>query len=473
MQHARRKFLRHGAGGLVLASTIASLGACASGSLRPTPAKFRRTGKPGPGYGALKRMKDQDGREILALPEEFSYVTFGRTGEPASDGTTTPRSHDGMACFGMAGGLVRLIRNHEVTNPAGNPALAVQGSPSTRYDALAGGGCMTLDFDTKAMRLVRDFVSLNGTLMNCSGGLAHRDSGWITCEESVRGTAEGYAKPHGYAFFVGRDWDRARPAEPLRAMGRFAHEAAVATADGIVYETEDAGANSGFYRFLPDDVTDLARGGVLQMLAVTTRSNYDTRTGQAVGTSLPVDWVKIDRPDPQLAAADGCFAQGFAKGGARFARLEGIHRGADGSVYFLSTSGGNAFRGQLWQYIPSSRGGELVLRFESVGGVDPESPDNLIVTPSGAILFCEDDNLPDNKDQHGLAGDIVNVNRLVGLGPDGRPFEFAVNTFSRSEFAGACFSPDGEVLFVNLQGGSAIGSGMTCAITGPWERGAL
>jgi secreted PhoX family phosphatase len=65
------------------------------------------------------------------------------------------------------------------------------------------------------------------------------------------------------------------------------------------------------------------------------------------------------------------------------------------------------------------------------------------------------------------------VNRLIGLGPKGEPFEFAVNVFSDSEFAGACFSHDGEILFVNIQGGDSAGSGMTIAIWGPWERGPL
>jgi uncharacterized protein len=46
---------------------------------------------------------------------------------------------------------------------------------------------------------------------------------------------------------------------------------------------------------------------------------------------------------------------------------------------------------------------------------------------------------------------------------------------SDSEFAGATFSPGGDVLFVNIQGnGSTVpGRGMTCAISGPWHRGAL
>lgn len=469
MARHRREFLRR-AGGLVLASTLASLQACANPARRDPAAPNMRRARTGRGsYEALRRVRDQDGREILALPEGFEYVTFGRTGEPTTDGMATPRSHDGMACFALAGGRVRLIRNHEVANRPGDSTAAVGGDPATRYDPLAGAGCMTLDFDPGTMRLTRDFVSLNGTHINCAGGLAYRDAGWLTCEETVAGPAEGFARPHGYIFFVGCDWERARPAEPLNAMGRFVHEAAVAMADGVVYETEDA-VDSGFYRFLPNDPADLARGGILQMLAVTGRPGYDTRLGQTVGTPLPVEWVSIDRPDPQ-APGDACFGQGFAKGGARFSRLEGIHRGEDGGVYFISTTGGEPGYGQLWHYAPGSR--ELVLRFEAPNGAVLDSPDNLCVTPSGAILFCEDDGNRNDNDRHPLAPDLVNVNRLVGLTGEGRTFDFAVNIFSRSELAGACFSPDGTILFVNIQGNATPGSGMTCAIRGPWERGPL
>lgn len=59
------------------------------------------------------------------------------------------------------------------------------------------------------------------------------------------------------------------------------------------------------------------------------------------------------------------------------------------------------------------------------------------------------------------------------MGAKGEPFTFAVNRLNDSEFAGACFSPDGEILFVNLFGNGTPGSGMTCAIWGPWERGPL
>lgn len=57
-------------------------------------------------------------------------------------------------------------------------------------------------------------------------------------------------------------------------------------------------------------------------------------------------------------------------------------------------------------------------------------------------------------------------------------FEFAVNILNDAELAGATFSPDGKVLFVNIFGdGSGTidesKEGLTIAITGPWARGPL
>ena len=59
-------------------------------------------------------------------------------------------------------------------------------------------------------------------------------------------------------------------------------------------------------------------------------------------------------------------------------------------------------------------------------------------------------------------------------------FDFALNILNSGELAGATFSPDGQILFVNMLG-SGTGSvrpytgieGMTFAITGPWEDGPL
>jgi uncharacterized protein len=41
---------------------------------------------------------------------------------------------------------------------------------------------------------------------------------------------------------------------------------------------------------------------------------------------------------------------------------------------------------------------------------------------------------------------------MIGLMPGGEAFEFAVNVLNGSELAGACFSPSGRTLFVNMFG---------------------
>jgi hypothetical protein len=376
-----------------------------------------------------------------------------------------------MACFSGRDGLVRLIRNHELGNAPGAMALGVPHA-GTPYDARAMGGTITVDFDPVAMRPVREVASLCGTYANCAGGVAYRDAGWLSCEETTVDTRHGFLRPHGYTFLV--PLQGSSTAVPLREMGRFVKEAALADPhSGVVYQTEDAYAG-GFYRFVPREPDDLARGGRLQMLKVSGAPRFDGASGQATGKALDCEWADIADPDPDLAMGrPKCFEQGRALGGAQFGRLEGIHRGSGGAIYFTSTIGGKARRGQVWAYRPTgSDQGVVTLLYESHGSTVLDSPDNFSITPRGAILVCEDDQSFDG-DTHPLAAGLVNVNRLIGIGPDGAPFEFAVNLANTTEFAGACFSPDGEILFVNIYGDGTPRSGMTCAIRGPWRAGPL
>src|SRR5215510_9895149 len=426
-------------------------------------------------YGDIGPVASENTGEILlALPAGFKYTAFGRTGSIMSDGRPTPPSHDGMAAFethddqdddhdddgrddndqGHDNRLITLVRNHEVSFSAPGVAL----DPSRAYDPLTGGGITTLIIDAETRLPVRDFVSISGTHNNCAGGPTPWGS-WITCEENVAGLVSGFSKPHGYVFEVNaRSTGPVEPI-PIKAMGRFVHEAiAVDRHTGIVYETEDRNPQCGFYRFIPDRRKNLAAGGRLQMLAIEGRPNYDTRTGQTPFEPLPATWVDIENPDPVNAETDplAVFNQGLAGGGAIFKRLEGAWYG-DGSVFFNSTNGGNAGLGQVWRYRPRGHsGGNLTLIFESPGIDVLDSPDNICVTPGGGLILCED----------GSGQEF-----LHGLTQQGEIFKFAVNMvpgFTGSEFAGATFSPDGETLFVNIQT-----PGITFAIWGPWESGAL
>jgi secreted PhoX family phosphatase len=166
-------------------------------------------------------------------------------------------------------------------------------------------------------------------------------------------------------------------------MGRFVHEAvAVDRQSGIIYETEDRGT-SGFYRFLPVDDRHLDMGGQLQMLKVVGTHQADLRGGVGVGSTFGVEWVGI--PDPERAHSPGTsdslgvFRQGFDQGGAVFSRLEGAsYNRKNQRVYFVSTDGGQAREGQVWEYDP--RDEQLRLIFESSGEQELDNPDNIEAT---------------------------------------------------------------------------------------------
>jgi secreted PhoX family phosphatase len=413
------------------------------------------------GYGPLKPRKTRNtGEQIISLPDGFEYNVLGKTGDKMADGRLTPGAHDGMAAFGVDG-KVRLIRNHEVRAKKGVPMKAIGGRRET-YDMTAGGGTTTLIVNPQTRELERDFVSLSGTIVNCAGGPTPWGT-WISCEETTVGHIPGqvyhkdadiakFDKDHGYAFEVSVLNDGATKAVPLKAMGRFVHEAvAVDPVTGIVYQTEDIGT-AGFYRYIPNKPTRLAEGGKLQMLKVIGKDGLDTRKGMKAGEPLTCEWVDIDDPDPATATEKplSVFNQGKAKGAATFGRLEGCWYG-NGHIYMNSTDGGDAKKGQIWRYTPRGEGGELVLLFESPSADVLDAPDNLCVSPRGGLAICEDGG---------------GSNYVRGLTVDGRVFDFAQNILNASEFAGSCFSPDGKTLFVNIQS-----PGLTLAIWGPWERG--
>lgn len=466
----RRKFLYSAglfSGGLLLAS---------NGLTKRTEA-FNETGNLSHlrafGYGEIAPVAAKNtGEKMLALPPGFEYNVIGKVGTAMADGRNTPRAHDGMATFKI-GGELRIVRNHEITNSRVPVAGSAIGK-NNHYDETAGGGTTTLVIDPKTREIIRDFVSLSGTLVNCAGGRTPWGS-WISCEETTLGQtvrtdargikSGGFAKPHGYCFDVPASANAAVAPVPLKAMGRYVHEAvSVDKKTGIVYLTEDMSPSAGFYRFLPNRKNHLAEGGVLQMLRVKNKEQYDTRKNQKAGTSLVTDWVMIERPDPPEADVDERAVQkeGFAKGAAHFLRLEGCYIDEKGRTYFTSTSGGDNGGGQIWMYVPNGRDeGVLTLLFESPDRGILDMPDNICLQPKTERLYiCED------SDYAGQGGTAENMIRI--LTPEGRMADFAKNitpNFTKSEFAGSTFSRDGKTLFVNLQ---AVGA--TLAIWGDWSK---
>lgn len=400
----------------------------------------------GDDYGDL--MPDASG--LLDLPRGFSYRVLSSLGDAMSDGGTVPDRADGMGCFEIGNGELALVRNHELqaTHDGG-------GAMGPAYDTVARsliplpGGTTTVVLDAASLTVKRQYRSLAGTIRNCAGGTTPWGT-WLTCEEDVSTPNGRVNRDHGYVFEVPANAERQVEAVPLTAMGRFNHEAAcVDPSTGIVYQTEDRD-NSLLYRFIPNSPGNLAAGGTLQALVlegVADTRNWD-RQQIAKGQMIPGRWITLD---DVTAPADDLRLRGAAAGATLFARGEGIWMG-ERELYFTATSGGAVKEGQIFRLAPRTNGPDVLdLFYESPALAEFSFGDNLTIAPDGHLIVCEDQYTDDA------------INYLRGITPQGQAYAFARLRLP-TESAGACFSPDGRVLFVNLYSPTR-----TLAISGPWK----
>ncbi len=418
-----------------------------------------------------------DPRRIIDLPPGFGYRVLSRAGDLMDDGFRVPGAHDGMAAFPGADGRVILVCNHEM-NPGwfeGSPFGGWYAELDERVrarlydrgdDRTPGlGGTTTTIYNPATGEVERRFLSLAGTEINCAGG-ATPWSSWLSCEECFEAPGTRFSgfrivtrnRHHGYVFEVPANATGLVEARPIRAMGRFEHEAcAVHERTGIVYMTEDR-FHGLFYRYIPDKPGRLADGGRLQALALAGTGSVMTHnwsTTPSMPLDVPIDtaWVDLQDVDP---IKNDLRLRGAAAGAATFARGEGLCNAGDGFA-FTCTIGGPARAGQVFMYTPgpaegtraeADRPGKLRLIAESDRHSLLQNCDNLTMAPWGDLVVCED---------------TLHHCGLVGIRPDGSQYAIADNPYTGSELAGVCFSPDGETMFVNIQY-----PGMTLAITGPW-----
>ncbi|MGB5076328.1 MAG: alkaline phosphatase PhoX, partial [Sphingorhabdus sp.] len=214
------------------------------------------------GYGPLVRDPDN----LVDLPKGFRYRVISRLGNLMDDGFLVPNAADGMGAFDLGSGKVALVRNHELSQRdlRFGPFTGDIAADFNTYDRIADkkamplpGGTTTLIYDMKTGQREAEWLSLSGTIRNCSGGITPWGS-WLSCEEAVTRAGDGVGKDHGYIFEVPARHRGLVDPVPLKAMGRFNHEAAcVDPRTGIVYLTEDRD-DGLLYRFIPNEKGVLA-----------------------------------------------------------------------------------------------------------------------------------------------------------------------------------------------------------------------
>ncbi|WP_116808071.1 alkaline phosphatase PhoX [Steroidobacter cummioxidans] len=461
----RREFIRNGVVGVASISFAAMLARREAGAAQLPYSED---------YGPVAPVNDlTTGLPLIALPAGFTYRSFGWTGQPMSDGQLTPSRHDGMAVVAAKASQIVLVRNHEQSTDG-----VAFNAPAAYDPTYARGGTTNVLFDTVTGKFTGSHASLTGTVRNCDGGRTYWGS-WLSCEET--GDVSPAGVRHGWIFEV--PGYGAATGQPLYAMGKSAWEAvAVDPITGIVYQTEDA-TPSALYKFVPNHYGKLQLGGTLWALKVAGADDFnfsglnDVYLDFPAGTTWDVEWVQVT----DVEALNGRVYDS-APSRAAFARLEGAYYDS-GKIYFVSTSGGVARQGQVFCYDPNREA--LTMVFNSagagVGNNEANNPDTITVSPRGGIVLCEDGG---NSPQ-----------RLRGLTQDGGTFIFAENrmnftaaqlqqadtalnglgqvaklvsagNYANTEWCGACFYD--RWLFANLQT-----PGITLAITGPWDSGAL
>ncbi|MYY82044.1 MULTISPECIES: alkaline phosphatase PhoX [unclassified Streptomyces] len=481
MSLTRRDFARHSAltgAGVALAGSVGAL-ATAPGALAATDVESvhdaedaQGHGHHGPGYGPL--IPDPEG--LLALPAGFSYRVLTHSGKTKLEsGEFTPSNHDGTATFRGPRGTTLLVNNHELGGPRSKWKHPVPLAEGLVYDPAASGGCTVVEVRPDGR--VAEWVGIAGTATNCAGGSTPWGT-WLTCEETEdRAGQNGMTKDHGYVFEVDPLDRRAnRAPKPIKALGRYAHEAVVVDPKrGHLYLTEDAsGPNGLLYRWTPPRGFAHGRGrlrtladdaGVLKAPKCYDSGGRfvdDLSRATKTGTVYGVDWVEVPDRDARTVPVREQFDDGDI---TRARKLEGMWWG-DGGVYIVASfaRGESPFPhdGQVWFYHPGRR--TLTLKVLLGVNRDPgedgafDGPDNITVSPYGGLVVAED-------------GD--GIQHLFGATETGRTYPIARNELNAgtaekpeySEFTGVTFSPDGRTLYANIQS-----PGIMFAITGPWKR---
>ena len=165
----------------------------------------------------------KDPSKVLDVHRSLSYNIISTKGQIMSDGYRVPGNPDGMSLFNIDQDHSILVRNHELGRTSGrlmgpftNPNTDALKLGEKHYDKNAFGGTTNILINNKSNEVVKEYLSLSGTMTNCAGGSSPWGT-WLTCEENIAQKKKNKVS-HGYVFEVDPKKEFLQKPVPLKKM---------------------------------------------------------------------------------------------------------------------------------------------------------------------------------------------------------------------------------------------------------------